>query len=140
MTGQKWFSFSWWYSQKRVSTTTLTHRKLFYIRKIKKQTKKVTKNVIWYFQRLRGHKKDYANTLGKLWRLLTDFEGTIRYLGVFTHANSNNLKIWKCPYLTNICVSTLSLITDTGYSNFAIEYLRENEKVRETVFACSYWA
>ena len=27
--------------------------------------------------------------------------------------------------------------TDTRFSNFAIEYLHENEKVRETVFACS---
>ena len=26
------------------------------------------------------------------------------------------------------------------FSNFAIEYLRENEKVRETVFVCSYGA
>ena len=29
---------------------------------------------------------------------------------------------------------------DTGFSSFAIEYLRENEKFRETVFACSYGA
>ena len=29
---------------------------------------------------------------------------------------------------------------DTRFSNFAIEYLRENEKVRETVFDYSYWA
>ena len=29
---------------------------------------------------------------------------------------------------------------DTQFSNFVIEYLRENEKFRETVFACSYWA
>ena len=28
---------------------------------------------------------------------------------------------------------------DTQFSNFAIEYLHEREKVRETVFACSYW-
>ena len=28
---------------------------------------------------------------------------------------------------------------DTRYSNFAIEYLLENETFRETVFACSYW-
>ena len=27
-----------------------------------------------------------------------------------------------------------------GFFIFAIEYLRENEKVRETVFACSYGA
>ena len=29
---------------------------------------------------------------------------------------------------------------DTGFSNFVIEYLRENEKFRETVFACAYEA
>ena len=29
---------------------------------------------------------------------------------------------------------------DTQFSNFAIEYLHEREKVRETVLACSYWA
>ena len=36
----------------------------------------------------------------------------------------------KLPYLKKN--------SDTGFSNFAIEYLRENEKVRETVFACSF--
>ena len=37
---------------------------------------------------LRGHDNDYADTFGSLWRLLTDFKGTIRwkrYLGLFTH-------------------------------------------------------
>ena len=29
---------------------------------------------------------------------------------------------------------------DTRFSNFAIEYLLENKKVRERVFACSYRA
>ena len=29
---------------------------------------------------------------------------------------------------------------ETQFSNFAIEYLRENEKSRETPFACSYGA
>ena len=29
---------------------------------------------------------------------------------------------------------------DTQFSSFAIEYLRENETFRETVFACSYGA
>ena len=29
---------------------------------------------------------------------------------------------------------------DTKFSNVAIDYLRENEKFRETVFACSYGA
>ena len=37
-------------------------------------------------QRLRRHEQDYADTFGKLWSLLTDFKGTIRwkkYLCVF---------------------------------------------------------
>ena len=29
---------------------------------------------------------------------------------------------------------------NTRFSNIAIEYIRENKKVRETVFACSYGA
>ena len=29
---------------------------------------------------------------------------------------------------------------DTRYLMFAIEYIHENEKVRETVFVCSYMA
>ena len=29
---------------------------------------------------------------------------------------------------------------DTGFANFANEYLRENEKFSKTVFACSYGA
>ena len=29
-------------------------------------------------QRLRGHGNDYADTIGKLRRLITDFKGTIR--------------------------------------------------------------
>ena len=29
---------------------------------------------------------------------------------------------------------------ESNFSNFAIEYLCENEKVRETIFVCSYKA
>ena len=32
------------------------------------------------------------------------------------------------------------MYADTRFSNFAIEYLLENKKVRELVFACSYGA
>ena len=35
------------------------------------------KNVCRRSQRLRGHGIDYVNAFGKLWRLLTDFKGTI---------------------------------------------------------------
>ena len=56
-------------------------------------------------------------------------------------SNSNDLKIWKPPYLKkNLGVRVVLDYADTGFSNFAIKYLRENEKVRETVFACSYGA
>ena len=39
-------------------------------------------------------------------------------------------------------VPTVNVVNYTGrqISNFAINYLRKNEKVRETVFACSYGA
>ena len=54
-------------------------------------------------------------------------------------ANSNNLKIWKPPYLNKkSCVSVVVDYGDTGFSIFAIEYLRENEKARETVLTCWY--
>ena len=61
------------------------------------QAKKVLRKIFAKIVCLR----DYANTDGKLWRLLTDFKGIIRqnkYLGVFTVYSipkSNNLKIWK---------------------------------------------
>ena len=34
----------------------------------------------------------------------------------------------------------MQLIAGTRFLNFSIKCLRENEKVRETVLACSYWA
>ena len=109
---------------------------------------------MWYFQKfcfpvfvdyadtywnscwLRGHTVgvviDYVDTtmttrtlLEKLLRLLTDFKGTVRQKKVFRY-NSNNLKIWKPPYLKK--------------KLRAIEYLRENDKFCETVFVCSYGA
>ena len=47
----------------------------------------------------------------------------------------------KSPYLKkNSGVQVLVDFADNGFSNFAIEYLRENEKFRETVFVCSYSA
>ena len=55
--------------------------------------------------------------------------------------NSNNLKKWKCSYLKkNLSVGVVVDFADTWFLNFAIEYLRENEKVRKTVFSCSYGA
>ena len=43
-----------------------------------------------------------ADTFVNLWRLLTNFKGLIRLkkeLMCVYKPNSNNLKIWKCPYL-----------------------------------------
>ena len=37
-------------------------------------------------------------------------------------------------------VSALSLTAEKQISNLSVEYLRENEKVRESVLACSYGA
>ena len=56
-------------------------------------------------------------------------------------SNSNDLKIWKLPYLKKISVvREVDDYADTGFFIFAIEYLWEHEKVSETVFACSYGA
>ena len=73
----------------------------------------------------RGHGQDYADTFGKLWRLLTDFKGTIRWknvLGCVYKPNSNNLKIWKTLSLKkNLHVPVVNNYADTRFSNFAIE-------------------
>ena len=37
-----------------------------------------------------------------------------------------------------MCVQLVLNYADTQFSNFAVEYLRENKKVRKIVFACSY--
>ena len=37
-------------------------------------------------------------------------------------------------------VSKEKITCDTGFSNFAIEFLRENKEVCETNFVCSYGA
>ena len=78
----------------------LTHNKLFYVGKSKKLWKKVTKNVILFLRKFAVN--DYVDTFWKLWRLLTDFKGTLRQKKVFGcvyTSNGNNLKIWKPPYL-----------------------------------------
>ena len=76
-------------------------------------------------------------------QILKEQSGIKRYLGVFSvhTSNSNNLQIWKPPYLTKKSgVLVVVDYADTGFSIFAIEYLRENENVCKTVFACSYGA
>ena len=93
---------------------------------------------------------DYADTdkitptLSKNYegRLPTDFKGTLRWKKIprcVSKPNSNNLKMCKHLYLKkNLHVHVVHV--DMQFSNFTIEYLFENEKVRETVFACSYVA
>ena len=62
-----------------------------------------------------------------------------KVLGYVYKPNSNNLKIQKCSYLKKFLhVGVVIDYADTQFSNFAIEYLHENEKVCETVLACSY--
>ena len=56
------------------------------------------------------------------------------YLGVFTHPIAITKKIENCR------VCEVKDYAGTGFSNFAIEYLCENDKVHEPVFACSYGA
>ena len=81
------------------------------------------------------------DTFGTLWRLLTDFKGIIwwkKILGCVYKPSSNNLKIWKFSYLKkNLGVGIVVDYADMQFSNFVSEYLWENKKVRETVFACS---
>ena len=55
--------------------------------------------------------------------------------------HSNNFKIWKRLYRKkNLGVGVVVDYTDIRFSNFEIEYLRENKQVRATVFACSHGA
>ena len=97
---------------------------------------------------LRWHDgKDYTDTDKTTHTLSENFEGFSQILleqsgkkvtFIFT-PKSNNLKIWKSPHLKKkLLVCVLVDYADTQFSNFAIEYLRENEKVHKTVFACSY--
>ena len=86
-----------------------------------------------------GHGQDYADTFGKLRRLFTDFKETISWkkvLGCVYKPNSNNLKTWKYPYIKKIL--RVVDFADMRFSNFAIEYLHKNEKIRKSVFDCSY--
>ena len=76
-------------------------------------------------------------------QILKEQSGKKLSLGVFTQytSNSNNLKIWKQRYLKkNSGVCVIIYYQDTGFSIFTIEYLCENEKVHETIVACSYGA
>ena len=58
-----------------------------------------------------------------------------------TLQKSNNLKIWKSAYLKKkLLVRIVNDYMDKRFSNFTIEYLRENKKFRKTVFAHSYGA
>ena len=67
-------------------------------------------------------------------QILQEQSGEKRYSGVFTHPKAIILKIWKPAYLKKIfCM---------WFSNFAIKtnIFQKNEKVRKTVFDCSFGA
>ena len=98
--------------------------------------------------------KDYALTRGqrtqttirghfrKLWRLLTDFKGTIRWKNILKcvyKPYSTNKKIWNHPSLMkNLRVRIVADFIDTQFLNFAIKYLCKNQKVCITNLAFSY--
>ena len=78
-----------------------------------------------------GHINDFVDTFWKLWRLLTDFKGTIRqkkYLGLFTHPIAIIKKFEKLLYLKKHLGVNDYADSDTGFLNFAIKYLPENKK------------
>ena len=98
--------------------------------------------------------KDYALTRGqrtqttlrghfrKLWRLLTDFKGTIRWKNILKcvyKPYSTNKKIWNHPSLMkNLRVRIVVDFIDMQFLNFAIKYLCKNQKVCITNLAFSY--
>ena len=73
-------------------------------------------------------------------QILKEQSAKKRYLDVFTQLIAC-LKLWKTPYLKKTSgARVVADYAENRFSNFAIEYLRENEKFRETLFACSYGA
>ena len=79
----------------------------------------------------------FQKTLKASYRFSRNSQVKKRYLGVYK-PSSNNLKIWKFSYLKkNLGVGIVVDYADMQFSNFVSEYLWENKKVRETVFACS---
>ena len=80
-------------------------------------------------QRLHGHSVGVVavNFVG-FSQILKDQSGEKKVFGCVYKPNSNNLKICKCPYLKiNLHVRVVVDYSNTRYSNFAIEYLRENK-------------
>ena len=64
-------------------------------------------------------------------QILKEQSGEKRYLGVFTRSIAIIKKYEKCPYVKkNLRVRVVVDYADSRFSNFAIEYLRENKKVR----------
>ena len=93
-------------------------------------------------RRLRRHAVTYFTSDKKLTikgfsQILKEHSGKQRC--IYT-PNSNNLKIWNHYLKKNLRVRVVSDNAYTRFSNFAIEYLREDKQVRETVFVCSYGA
>ena len=91
--------------------------------------------------------KDYTDTFGKIegfWQILkgqSGKKGTSRGYDCLhsKQSNINHLKVRKPLYLKQkLRFRVVNDCSDKRFSAFAIEYLQENKKVRETVFAWSY--
>ena len=95
----------------------------------------------WRSQQLRGHRQVSADTFWKLWRLLTDFKGIFRrkkVIGCVYKPNSNNLKIWKCLYLTkNVHVRVIVDYADTHFRALRSNNFTKTKKFAK-FFACSF--
>ena len=77
-------------------------------------------------------------------------ETVSRYFRHFFKKKTPQAKLWFCEIFRfrddirkilhkHVCIGVVVDYAYTvSFSNFSIEYLPENEKVRETVFACSY--
>ena len=75
---------------------------------------------IFSFSRLRGHRVSLVN----------DYADALEII-LLVEKNTDEKS-------TNKCNLIFSKIACPQFSNFAIEYLQENGKIRETVFACTY--
>ena len=88
--------------------------------------------------RLRGH---FWKTLKASSQTFMEQSGKkVTWIHLHTYSNSNNLKKKSLYLKKKLLVSIVADYADTRLSNFALAYLRENEKVRDTVVACSYGA
>ena len=71
-------------------------------------------------------------------QILKEQSSEKKYLGVLKHPITIIQKYFLKTYLQNKLF--VPIVVDRRFSNFAIEYLRENGNVRKTTFACSHGA